>query len=166
MSSNGGATWSNVALPPAAVHVQRWFVGADGHVYLETGAYIAPSVVVTGTVIGVRRIRPTPQSTPTQGLPDIRENPATASDTPTPTPTDIPIVETVTVPGTPSAPTPPQTPPTLQTYDPGSGNWSAVPTPLSNVLLLMVTPAGSSGSAVMWLISLTNGNDVVYRNIV
>ena len=171
MSSNRGATWSSVALPPAAVHVQRWFVGADGHVYLETGAYIAPSVVITVTAVGVRRHRPpantpTPQSTPTQGLPDIRENPATASDTPTPTPTDIPIVQTVTVPGTPSAPTPPQTPPTLQIYDPASGNWSAVPTPLSNVLLLMVTPAGSSGSAVLWLISVPNGNDVVYRNIV
>jgi len=166
VSSNGGATWSSVALPPAAVHVQRWFVGADGHVYLETGAYIAPPVVITATAVGVRRIRPTPQSTPTQGLPDIRENPATASDTPTPTPTDIPAVETVTVPGTPSAPTPPQTPPTLQIYDPASGHWSAVPTPLSNILLLAVTPAGSSSSAVMWLISVPNGTDVVYRNIV
>ncbi len=166
MSNNGGATWSSVALPPTAVYVQRWFVGADGHVYLETGAYRAPIVVVSGTAVGRPLHRPTPQSTPTQGLPDIGENPATASETPTPTPTDIPIVETVTVPGTPSAPTPPQPPLTLQTYDPASGNWSAVPTPLSNVLLLTVTPAGSSGSAVLWLISVINGNDVVYRNIV
>jgi len=171
VSSNGGTTWSSVALPTAAALVQRWFVGADGHVYLETGAYIAPSIVITVTAVGVPRHRspaktPTPQSTPAQGLPDIRQNPAAASDTPTPTPTDIPIVETVTVPGTPSAPTPSQPPPALQVYNPASGNWSTVPTPISNVLLLMVTPAGSSSSAVMWLISVTNGNDIVYRNIV
>ena len=167
-SSDGGTTWSNVALPPAVVNVQMWFVGADGHVYLETGTYLAPIVVVTGTAVP-RRIRPIPpQSTPTQGLPDIGENPATATDTPTPTPTptEIPIAGTVTVPGTPSAPTPPQTPPTLQVYDPATGNWSAVPTPISNVLLLAVTPTGSSSSAVLWLISVTNGIDVVFRNIV
>ncbi len=171
VSSDGGTTWSSVALPPAAAHVQSWFVGADGHVYLETGAYIAPSVVITVTAIGVPRHRspantPTPQSTPTQGLPDIRQNPATANDTPTPTPGDIPIASTVTVPGTPPSAGPSLPPPTLQTYNPASGNWSTVPTPLSNVLLLIVTPAGSSSSAVMWLISVTNGNDIVYRNIV
>jgi hypothetical protein len=164
VSSNGGATWSSVALPPSAAHVQRWFVGADGHVYLETGAYITPPVVITVTAVGVRRIKPTPQSTPTQGLPDIRENPATASDTPTPTPGDIPIASTVTVPGTPSVPAP--LPTTIQAYDPTSGNWSAVPAPLSNVLLLMVTPAGSKNSAVMWLIGINNGTDVVYRNVI
>ena len=171
MSSNGGATWSSVALPPAAVHVQRWFVGADGHVYLETGAYTAPAVVKTVSAVGAPQHispakTPTLQSTATQGLPDIRQNPATASDTPTPTATNIPIASTVIVPGTPSAPPPPQSPPTLQIYDPASGHWSAVPTPISNVLLLAVTPAGSSSSAVLWLITVTNGTDVVYRNIV
>jgi len=170
VSSDGGATWRQIVIPPPLALGKRWFVEAGGSVYVDTG--IAPIRPVLGKGKQIRQGRPlptpSPQSTPpTQGVPDIGENPVAVSDTPTPTPTSatIPIASTVTVPGTPAAmPTPPP-PAIIQVYNPTTSSWSIVPMPPASGTLLAVTPTGAN-SGVAWFMGSSNGLDIVYRNII
>ncbi|GAC1360818.1 MAG: hypothetical protein NVSMB38_44720 [Ktedonobacteraceae bacterium] len=61
VSTDGGATWHNIAAPTGITLVQNWFVSADGQVYAATGS--APSgqpTATTGTIVpsGTSQIKP------------------------------------------------------------------------------------------------------------
>ena len=57
VSSDGGATWHQIVIPPPLAPGRRWFVEAGGSVYVDTGGAPITYVIVKG-----RKVQP--QSTP------------------------------------------------------------------------------------------------------
>ncbi len=61
VSKDGGATWHTIQNPAEDSLVQNWFVSADGHIYVATGAVVGGEpTATTGTIVpvGTTSIKP------------------------------------------------------------------------------------------------------------
>jgi len=148
VSTNGGASWQEVATPLNEGAIQGWFVSADGHVYTSpTVSSSTPGVgatAISGTAI-VGTAVPVMPSTPVFGTP-------------------LPL-RTATG-GMPEIQAPPNAKPYIQRYDPASHAWSQVTTPPASGNLLQVTSADAHGGAILWYIGIADSHYALYRYIV
>ncbi len=136
VSSDGGVTWRQIVIPAPLAPGKRWFVGAGGSVYVDTGG-ITP---IRYVLVKGKKIRP--ESTPSTQIGVIVSGTPVAIPTPTPPPPAI-----------------------IQVYNPTTSSWSTVPMPPASGTLLAVTPTGAN-SAVAWFMSNSKGLNIVYRNII
>lgn len=144
VSTNGGASWQQVAAPSEEQLIQNWFVSADGSVYtsptITSGSPGVGSTGVAGTPIVGTAVPATPVLT-------------------TPLPAK-------TVPGgLPDIQSPPQATPYIQRYNAVSQTWSQVTQPPISGSLLQVTPIDTHGGAVLWYVGLSGMQYVLYRYV-
>jgi len=143
VSSNGGASWQQVAAAPNEQVIQGWFVSADGNVFTSPTISFSSPGVGTTTIIGTAIVgtaipatpvfgTPLPVTTSTGGLPDIQ--------------TTLPVSH-----------------PGILSYDLTSQSWSQVTTPPAGGRLLEVTPAATNGGAILWYVGLQGPHYVLYR---
>jgi hypothetical protein len=149
VSTDGGASWQQVATPPAEQLIQDWLVSPDGSVYtsptISSGSPGAGGTAVAGTPIVGTAIpatpvfgRPLAATPPGGGLPEIQAPPQST----------------------------PQATASIQRYDPASHTWSQVTTPPLSGHLLQVTPADTHGGTVLWYVGLQETHYVLYRYVV
>jgi len=69
VSSDGGATWRQIAIPPPLALGMRWFVEAGGRVYVDTGMAPTRPVSVKGKKIRLGRLLPTATPLSTSSTP-------------------------------------------------------------------------------------------------
>src|SRR6266571_937612 len=68
MSTNGGSTWQNVAIPSDMQSIQNWFVSPGGQVYASpTIPFSSQPTAITGTIKPSTPV-PFPTSTPQTGI--------------------------------------------------------------------------------------------------
>lgn len=142
MSSDGGATWHDVSTPPKNTYIQSWMIGQNGQVYVFSGGVYLQMTVVVGTAIVATQVT-IPASTPQSSVPSQK---STHPDIHQP-------VETPTVPAVQ---------PSIERYDPTTGNWSQIVQPPSQGSLLAVTPSTASGD-LLWYMGTASGKAVLYR---
>ncbi len=140
MSMDGGATWHDVKAPSGAALVQSWFVSADAHVYIASSSSISGPTghptVTRGTVVPSGTTIPGKQGQVKQGAQVTINQHVVFGDA-----TDI------------------------QRYDPTSDKWSTITKTLAPGTLLMVTPTTRQSGAALWLLSVANGKQELYRYI-
>lgn len=143
VSTNGGASWQQVAKPPEEQLIQDWFVSADGSVYTSptissvspgVGPSVIPGTAIAGTAVPATPVygTPLPVRTVPSGLPDIQ--------------TTLPASH-----------------PDIQRYDLASHTWSNVTIPPISGHLLAVTPTGTNGGSVLWYVGLQGTQYALYR---
>ena len=136
VSTNGGASWQQVATPSGEQLIQGWFVGADGSVYTSpTISSVLPMPsAVAGTAIPATPVvsTPLPVKTVPGGLPDIQ--------------TTLPVSH-----------------PDIQRYDLTSHTWSKVTIPPVSGHLLAVTSTGTNGGSFLWYVGLQGTQYALYR---
>jgi hypothetical protein len=149
VSTNGGASWQQVAAPPNEQVIQGWFVSASGQVFTSpTIASSSPGVgptaivgtAIVGTAVPVMPATPVfgtplPVKTATGAMPDIQST--------------LPVSH-----------------PGIQRYDLASHSWSQVTTPPANGDLLEVTPSSTYGGAILWYVDLQGSHYALYRYVV
>ena len=146
VSTNGGASWQQVAAPPEEQLIQNWLVSADGSVYTSptissaspgVGATAVAGTPIAGTAVPATPVNttPLPVRTVPGGLPDIQ--------------TTLPVSH-----------------PSILRYNPASQTWSQVTQPPISGQLLQVTPADTHGGAVLWYVGLSGTQYVLYRYMV
>lgn len=138
VSTNGGASWQQVAAPPEEQLIQDWFVSADGSVYTSpTISSVSPGVgptPIVGTVVPATPVysTPLPVRTAPGGLPDIQ--------------TTLPVSH-----------------PDIQRYDLAGHTWSKITIPPISGHLLTVTPTGTNGGSFLWYMGLQGTLYALYR---
>jgi photosystem II stability/assembly factor-like uncharacterized protein len=149
MSSNGGATWRDVAPPVGLFGLNNWFGSAGGQVILG-GLYAAAGspTAIPGTAVPVTPIPSTPQAS--HGIHNGYPSNATSKDMQAPLSSQAPM----------AAPSP-----YIQRYDPATNNWNRVVMPPAYGLLVEVTPADANGGTVMWFMGMNNKEVDLYRYV-
>lgn len=138
VSTNGGASWRQVATPPEEQLIQDWFVSADGSVYTSpTITSVSPgagSTAIAATAIPATPVygTPLPVKTVPGGLPEIH--------------TTLPVSH-----------------PDIQRYDLPSHTWSKVTIPPITGHLLSVTSSGINGGTALWYVGLSGTQYMLYR---
>lgn len=151
-SSDGGATWHQVAIPSDMQGIQAWFVSASGQVYASpfVMTFSGQPTAIAGTAVVAPAATPGRQfsSPPSQGAPSG-------------TGFTMPSSQIVSSGETTIAATR-----FIQRYDPAADRWSQVTKPPVNGILLQVTPASANGGAVLWFLGMPENQPVVYRFVV
>lgn len=145
VSTDGGASWKLATDNTQALLVRGWFVSPDGRAFLATAgeAGVLPRstpTAVRGTAV------PTGQSSKpgmTQGAMAAQAGSA--------------MLQPIT--------TPPPAYPIVKSYDPATGAWSNVTMAPDYGVLSTLTPAGTNGGAILWLLAGNNVSPVLYRYI-
>ena len=161
VSLDGGASWKTVATPLNQETILNWFVGADGRVFASPATpFIAPGVSATaivGTATSGTAV-PVPPSTPQSGsghppLSGTSQSVSVNSSSSASPPSDV---------------SPPPGKSYIMSYNPASNGWSKVTTPPENGDLLAVTPASTSGGAVLWFMGTgtTGTSYTLFRYVV
>ncbi len=143
VSTNGGASWQQVATPPGEQSIQDWFVSANGSVYTSptissASPGIGPSAVagtaIAGTAVPATPVYGTqlPVKTVPGGLPDIQNT--------------LPVSH-----------------PDIQRYDLAGHTWSKVTIPPISGHLLAVTSTGTNDGTVLWYVGLSGTQYMLYR---
>ena len=144
VSTNGGATWQEVAIPSDMLSIQNWYVDPDGQVYASpTLPFSGQPTAVAGTVVPI---------------------------TPVPRPTVKPRSSSVGAQSIDAAIYPQTVPVTasqfIRSYDPTSKSWSDLTRPPTAGFLLQVTPAHANSGAVLWFMGTINEQATLYRFVV
>ncbi len=134
-SSDGGASWRDVAALPGSMYPQNWFANQNGQVYVYTGGLYTQPTVVVGTAVAATSV--TISTVTPQEMPLIRQ-PALASPTVTAAAAQI------------------------ERYDPATNQWSAVAKSPTTGSLLAVTP-GSGSADRLWFMGSSRNQPVLYR---
>lgn len=147
-SLDSGATWHDVPQLPQPTFGQNWAVSSDGqvYVYLESicsGTLCDQPTATTGTIVPS-----TPQA--------VRNIPKSGLSVPLRPQLTPPTVFTPT----------PTVSASIQHYDPTIKQWRKLTNLPTNGTLLTVTPADAHGGAILWFISVNNGQEVLNRYVV
>ena len=146
VSTNGGASWQQVAAAPNEQVIQGWFVSADGNVFTSptisfsvpgSGPTAVSGTAIVGTAVPATPVfgTPLPVTMSNGGLPDIQST--------------LPVSH-----------------PGIQSYNLASHSWSQVTTPPADGRLLQVTPADTHGGAILWYVGLQGTRYTLYRYMV
>jgi hypothetical protein len=159
MSTNGGSSWQNVAIPPNMLSIQNWFVSPIGQVYASpTIPFSGQPTVIPGTIAPSTTV-PFPTGTPQTGIQGI---PPVGADLSRPSPIYRPPslvsihTQTVSV----------ATSQFIRRYDPNTNSWSNVTSPPTPGFMLQLTPVQSSSGAILWFVGIGDKGQVLYRYIV
>lgn len=151
VSQDGGASWREVAMSPAQLGIQSWFVGADGLVYaaanpaFNNGPNGTPqSTPIVGTVVpsGTSSVNGVQRTV--QGVQGQASTAASSS-------TLFPKTGTLM---------------NVLRYDPANPGWQRVTSYSLSGSLFMVTPGSGKTGAVLWLTGVENGKAVLSRYVV
>jgi len=134
VSSDGGASWRDVAALPGSLYPQNWFANQNGQVYVYTGGLYLPPTVVVGTAVATTV---TISTVTPQKMPAIRQ--------PALTPPTVTALAAQ-----------------IERYDPATNHWSAVTKPPTSGSLLAVTP-GSGSADLLWFMGSSRNQPVLYR---
>ena len=143
VSTNGGASWQQVATPPNEELIQNWLVSADGSVYTSPTVSSGSPGVGTATVVGTAISGTVVPATPVSGTPPPAKT----------VPGGLPDIQT----------TAPVSHPDIQRYDLASHTWNKVTNPPASGSLLQVTPAGSNGGTFLWYVGLQGNQYTLVR---
>ncbi len=158
ISTNGGSSWQNRTIPSDMKSIQNWFVSAMGQVYVSpTISFSTQPTIIPGTI---QPSTPVPNQSGssqngTQGVPpvgaDVSRPPLIYQ------PASFNVVQARSIPNA--------TPQFIRRYDPNTNSWSNVTNPPTNGYMLQLTPAQSSGGAVLWFVGISNSGQTLYRYI-
>jgi hypothetical protein len=158
MSTNGGSTWNNVAIPSDMQSIQNWFVSSMGQVYASpTIPFSSQPTVIPGTIQQVTPVPTSPSQNGAQSVPPV------GADLSRPSliyqPASLVVIHTRNVSSAPSQ--------FIRRYDPNTNSWSNVTTPPTPGFMLQVTPIQSASGAVLWFVGLDDtGKEILYRYVV
>ncbi len=160
MSTNGGSTWNNVAIPSDMQSIQNWFVSSIGQVYASpTIPFSSQPTVIPGTIQPATPVS-NPSSTPQTGIQGI---PPVGADLSRPSPIYRPA-SLITVHAQTKSVVISQF---IRRYDPNTSQWSNVTNPPTTGFMLQLTPAQSSSGVVLWFVGMgDNGGESLYRYVV
>lgn len=149
MSSDGGATWRDVAPPIGLFGLSNWFVTANGQVILG-GLYVTTGspTAIPGTAVPATPVASTPQAS--RDIQNGYPNNATSRDAREPLSSQSPLVA-------PSL--------YIQRYDPVANKWSRVVMPPAYGLVVEVTTADANGGAVLWFMGTKSKEVDLYRYV-
>jgi len=151
MSTNGGSTWQNVAIPSDMQSIQNWFVSSGGQVYASpTIPFSSQPTVIPGAIQPVTPVS-NPGSTPAVGANLSRPSPMYR-------PASFVAIHNQTVSVVPSQ--------FIRRYDPTTNSWSDVTNPPTTGFMLQLTPVESTSGAVLWFVGMGDNGQVLYRFIV
>jgi hypothetical protein len=144
VSTDGGATWKLATSATQVLMVKGWFVSPDGRAFLATAGEgsILPagqSTAVAATVVPGGQKQGT-----SSGVVVIQPR------------------SKVLVPVT----TPPPAYPLVKSYDPATSTWSPVTNAPASGVLFALTPSGTNGGAVLWLLGSNNVSQVLLRYVI
>ena len=156
MSTNGGSTWQNIAIPSDMQSVQNWFVSSVGQVYASpTIPFNSQPTVIPGTIQPA-----TPVSS--SGTPQTRISPVGADvsrTSPMYRPSSLIKFNFHATQFAPSQ--------FIRQYDPTTNSWSNVTHPPTTGFMLQLTSAQSSNGTVLWYVGMgSNSEETLYRYVV
>jgi hypothetical protein len=158
MSTNGGSTWQNVAIPSNMQSIQNWFVSSVGQVYASpTIPFNSQPTAIPGTVVPSTPV-PLPTVNPQSGgIPSI------GADVSRPSPMYRPVsfaaIYNQIVPVALST--------FIRRYDPNTNNWSNVTNFPTTGFMLQLTHMQSPGGAILWFVGMgDNDQEILYRYVV
>ncbi len=165
ISSDGGATWRDIAPPAGLFGLSSWFVTANGQAILG-GLYAAAAspTAVPGTAVPATPITSTPQASVSNAWRATTRMGNAWRATTRVRPyngTPIAVQEPLSSHTSLAAPSP-----YIQRYDPVANKWSHVVTPPAYGFVVEVTAADANGGTVMWYLGMNKKEVDLYRYVV
>ncbi len=159
VSTNGGSSWQNIAIPSDMKSIQNWYVSATGQVYAcPTISFSTQPTIIPGTIQPSTPV-PVPSSPTQNGAQGV---PPVGADLLRPLlvyqPSSFDVSHTLNTSFAPSQ--------FIRRYDPSTNSWSNVTNPPTNGFMLQLTPVQSSSGAVLWFVGVGNNGQTLYRCIV
>jgi len=160
LSTNGGTTWKNVAIPSDMQSIQSWFVSPGGQVYAS------PTIPFTSTPTTI-----TVTAVPAPPLPGNLQHAKLPASPPSPSPSVMERgpggeanAQSNAAAGALTQNVPVATSQTIRRYDPTTDSWSDVTRPPVPGFMLQLTPAQPNSGAILWYTgAAANGQMTLYR---
>jgi len=157
MSTNGGSTWQNVAIPSDMQSIQNWFVSSMGQVYTTpTIPFSNQPTVIPGTIQPSTPVS-NPGSSPQTGIQGT-VGADLSRTSPIYRPASLVDIHAQVVSVAPSQ--------FIRRYDPNTNSWSNVTNPPTTGFMLQLTSIQSTSGAVLWFVGMADNGQVLYRYIV